>query len=83
MTPATTVQRICCHFAELLSYPTADLAATVAACSALLRKDYPESVSSLECFTDFLHAQPPARVEEIYTTTFDLQPVCHPRRIRG
>ena len=78
MAPATTVQRICCHFAELISYPTADLAAAVAACSTLLRKDYPESVSSLERFTGFLHAQLPARVEEIYTATFDLQPVCHP-----
>lgn len=78
MTPATTVQSICCHFAELFSYPTPDLAATVAACSALLRKDYPEAVSSLERFAGFLHAQLPARVEEIYTATFDLQPVCHP-----
>ena len=78
MTPATTVQGICCHFAELFSYPTAELAATVAACSTLLRKDYPESVSSLERFISFLHSQLPARVEEIYTATFDLQPVCHP-----
>jgi nitrate reductase molybdenum cofactor assembly chaperone NarJ/NarW len=78
MTPATTVQSICCHFAELCSYPTADLASTVAACSALLRKDYPESASSLEHFAGFLHAQLPARLEEIYTATFDLQPVCHP-----
>ena len=78
MAPATTVQRICCHFAELLSYPTANLAATAAACSALLRQEYPEAVAFLERFTGFLHAQPPARVEEIYTATFDLQPVCHP-----
>lgn len=76
MTPAT--KSICCHFAELFSYPTADLAATVAACSALLRKGYPESVSSLERFTGFLYAELPARVEEIYTAAFDLQPVCHP-----
>lgn len=78
MTPATTVQRICCHFAELFSYPTADLAATVAACGALMRQDHPEAASSLERFADFPHAQLPARLEEIYTATFDLQPFCHP-----
>ena len=78
MTSATTVQSICCHFAELFSYPTSDLAATVAACRALLQKEYPEAVPSLERFTGFLLAQLPARVEEIYTATFDLQSVCHP-----
>lgn len=78
MTDATTQQIICQHFAELFSYPTAELAQTVASCTALLREEQPSAAASLERFGDFLKNQTGARIEEVFTATFDLQPLCHP-----
>ena len=78
MTDATTQQIICQHYAELFSYPNADLSQTVAACTALLRKAQPAAGASLERFGNFMQNQSASRIEEIFTATFDLQPVCHP-----
>lgn len=71
-------QTICRHFAELLSYPTADLAATLASCTELLRRERPAAVEALQRFAGFVHGQSSSRVEEVFTSTFDLQPACHP-----
>ena len=70
-------QAICGHYAVLLSYPGQDLSPTVAACAALLR-EHPAAVAALERFGDFLQKQSATRIEEVFTATFDLQPVCHP-----
>lgn len=78
MTESTTQQIICQHFAELFSYPTAELSQRVAACSALLRQNQPAAGASLERFGNFMQNQSASRIEEIFTATFDLQPVCHP-----
>ena len=78
MKALTTQQTICRQFAELLSYPTAELSQTVASCTALLREEQPSAAASLERFDDFLQNQTAARIEEVFTATFDLQPVCHP-----
>jgi nitrate reductase delta subunit len=78
MTTSTTRQLICQHFAELFSYPSAELSQRVAACAALLRQDQPAAGASLERFGTFMQNQSASRIEEIFTATFDLQPVCHP-----
>lgn len=78
MTESTTQQVICQHFAELFSYPKADLARTVAACSELLREEQSSASAALERFAGFLQNQTATRIEEVFTATFDLQPVCHP-----
>lgn len=78
MTASTTQQIICRHFAELLSYPSAELSQKVAACAALLRQDQPAAGAALERFGHFMQNQSASRIEEIFTSTFDLQPVCHP-----
>ena len=78
MTESTTRQIICRHFAELFSYPSAELTQRVAACAALLRQDQPAAGASLERFGTFMQNQSASRIEEIFTATFDLQPVCHP-----
>ncbi|MHB1397908.1 MAG: nitrate reductase molybdenum cofactor assembly chaperone [Trichloromonadaceae bacterium] len=78
MKALTTQQTICRQFAELFSYPTAELSQTLASCTALLREEQPSAAASLERFDDFLQTQTAARIEEVFTATFDLQPVCYP-----
>lgn len=78
MTESTTQQIICQHFAELFSYPSAELSQRVAACAALLGQNQPAAAAFLERFGNFMQNQSASRIEEIFTATFDLQPVCHP-----
>lgn len=78
MTESTNQQIICQHFAELFSYPTEDLTQTVVACAELLREEQSSASASLERFASFLQTQTAMRIEEVFTSTFDLQPVCHP-----
>ncbi len=75
---ALTKQTLCRYFAELFSYPSAELTSTLSACTALLQQESPTATASLQGFADFARAQPIARVEELFTDTFDLQPACHP-----
>jgi nitrate reductase delta subunit len=66
------------HFAVLLGYPHGNLGGAARACHDLLA-DYSRSAAAeLERFCAFLATAPAARVEEVYTATFDLQPVCYP-----
>ncbi len=71
-------------FAELLSYPRAGapegrpLVAAVRECQALVAPHVPEAAALLEAFGDFVAEMPPGRLEELYTSTFDLDPTCHP-----
>ena len=71
-------QTLCRHFADLLSYPDGATRQTAAACAALLREVRPDAGEPLAGFVNFLGAHEAARVEEIFTATFDLQPACHP-----
>jgi len=71
-------QTLCQQFADLLSYPDSTTRETAAACAALLRELRSEVDEHLTAFVNFLEAQDAARLEEIFTATFDLQPACHP-----
>ncbi|MFN8625034.1 MAG: nitrate reductase molybdenum cofactor assembly chaperone [Candidatus Binatia bacterium] len=71
-------QAICRRFATLLSYPTNGVQQVSAACASLLRGVRPEAAASLDRFGDFLRTHAATQVEEVYTSTFDLQPVCCP-----
>lgn len=71
-------QELCRHFAALLSYPQGDMGGAARACQALLAEYHLPAAADLERFCHFLAAQAPSRVEEVYTATFDLQPVCYP-----
>jgi len=73
-----THQELCRHFAALLSYPQGDMGGAARTCQALLAEHHRPAAAELERFCAFVEAQAAARVEEIYTATFDLQPVCHP-----
>ena len=71
-------QTLCRHFADLLSYPGSATRQTAADCATLLRKRHPEVAEPLTGFLHFLEEQDGARIEEVFTATFDLQPACHP-----
>jgi len=71
-------QTLCRHFADLLSYPDGATRPTAVACAALLYEIRPQAAEPLTGFVNFLDAHEAARVEEIFTATFDLQPACHP-----
>lgn len=72
------IYEVCAWFEPLFRYPTPDLAARARACEAALRSRWPNAARHLEEFRAFLEANPPVRWEEVYTSTFDLQPVCWP-----
>jgi len=71
-----TSSHLYCLFAELLGYPSPALAqqaqeATAGAGTA-------QTAALLHEFHTFVEQASPARLEELYTGTFDLQAVCHP-----
>ncbi len=74
----TTHQGICRQFATLFTYPDERVGEQAAACAAQLRDFNPEAGSALDRFCEFLGASEPARIEEAFTGTFDLQALCHP-----
>jgi nitrate reductase delta subunit len=78
MSAVATHQALCRHFADLLGYPDGATRPAAVACAALLCEVRPEAAEPLAGFVDFLDAHEAARVEEIFTATFDLQPACHP-----
>ncbi len=62
--------------ADLLDYPGPDLAQRVKDAICLLDPRHDEASALLEGFGKFVRNNPVSRLEEIYTSTFDLQPVC-------
>ncbi|HVM72518.1 MAG TPA: nitrate reductase molybdenum cofactor assembly chaperone [Anaerolineales bacterium] len=65
-------------FAGLLEYPTSALPGQVEACIECLDAEPPEAVAMLAKFQHELEHHSPAQMEELYTRTFDMQPVCYP-----
>ncbi len=65
-------------FADLLAYPTPDIWQQAEACLALLNEFHPEAVPALERFQNGLQKHTLEQMEELYTVTFDMQPVCYP-----
>lgn len=64
--------------AEVLEYPRTDAAARARACEQMLRSQRPAAAAALAVFASFAEAEPTARLEELYTATFDLNPQCYP-----
>lgn len=71
-------KNICRHFSALLSYPDPGVQTTTADCKEGLSKACPEAAQQLDGFMTLVELADPARIEELYTSTFDLQPICHP-----
>jgi nitrate reductase delta subunit len=71
-------RRIVQLFAQLLEYPQPGLAEAAQECEVLLAPGNPEAATRLRQFRTFVEATPLSRVEELYTSTFDLDATCHP-----
>jgi len=65
-------------FADLLEYPSAAIREKASECCQMVARDYPQASEKIRCFLDFADSTPASRLEEIYTGTFDLNPVCFP-----
>jgi nitrate reductase molybdenum cofactor assembly chaperone len=65
-------------FAELLSYPKEGLIEEVRECEALIAAAKAEARLLLNRFRKFVEAAPLSQMEEIYTSTFDLEAACQP-----
>jgi nitrate reductase delta subunit len=65
-------------FAALFTYPSAHLRTQMDEGYRQLSTDYPEAAAFVEPFQTFVASTSLARLEEIYTSTFDVNPVCYP-----
>jgi nitrate reductase delta subunit len=77
MATKTFSRQVCGRFAILLSYPGENLVKEARSCAALLGDSHP-AFASVERFATYAERAKPSRMEEIYTATFDLQPLCYP-----
>lgn len=66
------------RFATLLEYPRCDIGGVAGECAEMLALDFPDAAAFLRDFQRSAAALSPATIEEIYTGTFDLDPVCYP-----
>ena len=65
-------------FGELLDYPTPGLAETAAQCAQLLGPVSEKAAALLRAFERAVRRMSPGRLEEVYTSTFELDATCHP-----
>jgi nitrate reductase delta subunit len=78
MTSMQTDQQLFEQFSRLFSYPDAQTEHTVTDCYALLTQKSPAGAEQLRHFKAFVEDSVPTRLEETFTATFELQPLCHP-----
>ncbi len=65
-------------FACLAEYPTPDLPDQVRECAAVLKTRRSRAAGPMARFRLFVEQIGLCRLEELYTATFDLKPVCYP-----
>lgn len=66
------------RYADLLDYPGGGVTLEPEALLALVAADCPPAAEALADFTRFMADSDRTRMEEAYTATFDLRPVCSP-----
>lgn len=64
-------------FAHLLDYPTPQIHQQAEACLAELQPNI-EAAQALETFRRGIEQLPLEHLQELYTVTFDMQPLCYP-----
>lgn len=64
-------------FADLLRYPDKDYPSKAKECLAMLQKQYPEVADEIIPFVDYICSHTEDEFEELYTKTFDVQPICY------
>lgn len=62
----------------ITDYPQPGLEVKVRHCVELLDVSLPKAAKELRRFLDFVEKEPQSRLEEIYTSTFDINPICAP-----
>lgn len=72
------VTSTCAYLATLLEYPSSDYLDKVRDCRERLASPYPEASALLDEFLVAASKYTLAELEEIYTRTFDMAPVCLP-----
>lgn len=65
-------------FADLLSYPTLSTLVQAETCLTQLQESHPVAAVAFENFLRGLKQLELEKLKELYTTTFDMQPVCYP-----
>ena len=65
-------------FADLLEYPTLATSLRAGHCYERLQQSQPEAAPLLESFYQAMEQRRLEQMQELYTTTFDMQPVCYP-----
>jgi nitrate reductase delta subunit len=70
--------KICLLFADILDYPAPILVEKIEELLPLATAVHGETAQVLHQFRDFITNTPQERVEELYSGTFDLQPLCSP-----
>lgn len=78
MTVNNATTQVYSLLADIVSYPQPDLETAVSECAELLAGRNPEAARELKRFLRQIEDLPPGRVEELYTSTFDINPVCAP-----
>ncbi|TAL62317.1 MAG: hypothetical protein EPN85_02900 [Bacteroidetes bacterium] len=64
-------------FADLFRYPGKDYALKAQECIAMLQINYPEAAEEIKPFVDYMYLHSEDQREELYTKTFDVQPICY------
>lgn len=69
---------LCLGFSELLTYPGVQTKPVAIVCERRLKESDPDAAAAFAGFINFLDQQDLCRVEEIFTSTFDLQALSYP-----
>lgn len=64
-------------FADLLRYPSVDYPEKTLKCYMMLQERYPEAALELKPFVDYMITHSVDEREELFTRTFDVQPICY------
>ena len=64
-------------YSRLLEYPGDDLPTKANEVKELLSKSFPELADEVQLFLDFIDKVPASKMEEIYSTNFDISPTCY------
>jgi nitrate reductase delta subunit len=73
--PISTVYNL---FADILQYPTLATSIKAGHCYERLHALQPDVASLVESFYHAMEQRSLEQMQELYTTTFDMQPVCYP-----
>lgn len=72
----TTIRKSLPFFAGMLAYPNAGLPQAASACADVIGASDPLAAAMVRDFASYAASTPLARLEEAYTSVFDLDPKC-------